>query len=204
MEIADNPVITGDQIFELEMHSIINILNVVSAQLQLIRMFCTRPGALEDPVTLTAELAEAIRKNRRDEVSPSELRKWKMLIRERLSFIESKDPTLRDNPEYIDYLETFNQIFQVMDARVEELDRRRNHADRWEEFQVDEFRKDLVHFLGAVEKNSRGRYRIVYNIAEQEKNDYLVHVNINSDLSDKLYMPLLVKDTVRDLIANAR
>ncbi|MEX2586354.1 MAG: ATP-binding protein, partial [Balneolaceae bacterium] len=66
------------------------------------------------------------------------------------------------------------------------------------------FRKDLVHFLGAVEKNSRGRYRIVYNIAKQETNDYLVHVNIDSDQSGRLYMPLLVKDTIRDLIANAR
>lgn len=204
MEITDSPVMASDQIFELEMHSIINILNVVSAQLQLIRMFCTRPEALKKPIALTADLAEAIRQNRRDEVSPPALRKWEELIRERLSMIESEDSSLRDNPEYTDYLETFNQIFQVMDTRVAELDRRRNHPDQWEEFHVNDFRKELVHFLGAVEKNSRGRYRIVYNIAEQETNDYLVHVNIDSDQSDKLYMPLLVKDTIRDLIANAR
>ncbi|MEX2586353.1 MAG: hypothetical protein WD315_08140, partial [Balneolaceae bacterium] len=101
----------SEQIFELEMHSIINILNVVSAQLQLIRMFCNRPQLLEEPVSLTTDLAEAIRKNRPDEVSPPSLRKWKKLIRERLSMIESKDSSLRDNPEYTDYLETFNQIF---------------------------------------------------------------------------------------------
>jgi signal transduction histidine kinase len=59
-------------------------------------------------------------------------------------------------------------------------------------------------FFYAMEQSSRGRYRIVYNVAQQEEIDYLVHFEVSSDLSDRVAMPILLKDVIRDLIANAR
>jgi signal transduction histidine kinase len=55
-----------------------------------------------------------------------------------------------------------------------------------------------------MQKNSRGRYKIIYNIAEQEKRDYLVNFAIDSELNGTIFMPLILKDVIRDLVANAR
>jgi len=204
MEIVDDPVITNEQIFELEMHSFINILNVISAQLQLIRMICKHPSLLNRPVAMTQELAYAIRANNRKDASPSSLEHLSRVIQQCLHELEEKEPEILQDREYSGYVDTFKQIFQVLDIRIDELYRRWDQPREWEAFSIDVFRKELIHFLGAIEKNSRGRYRIVYNIAEQEKNDYLVHVNITSDDPEELMMPLLIKDSIRDLIANAR
>ncbi|MDZ7808269.1 MAG: ATP-binding protein [Gracilimonas sp.] len=63
---------------------------------------------------------------------------------------------------------------------------------------------DFKELFYAMEKNSQGRYKIIYNIAEQEEKDYLVNFAINSEGKETIYMPLILKDVIRDLIANAR
>lgn len=204
MEITSKPVTDHRRIFELEMHSILNILNVIMGQLELIRLLSGEKDLFSDEISDTAALGEAIRLADRDRVNPETLTRLRKDIDDSLKLLEKRHPKIAKNGEYLEYREIFDQIFNVLDYRIDELRQRCDEPDRWESFDCKAFRHEIVRFLGAIEKNSHGRYKVVYNIAEQEENDYLVHVEVNSDMDDRLVMPLLVKDTIRDMIANAR
>ncbi len=58
--------------------------------------------------------------------------------------------------------------------------------------------------FAAIEKNSRGRFRIIYNAALQQPQDYYVDFKIESSSGDRLRMPAVFQDVLRDLIGNAR
>jgi signal transduction histidine kinase len=58
--------------------------------------------------------------------------------------------------------------------------------------------------FAAIERNSHGRYRILYNAALQQPSDYYVDFKIETDLDGKFRMPPVLQDVMRDLIANAR
>ncbi len=204
IEITKPSVTDPDRIFELEMHSVLNILNVINAQLQLISMMTKQPERLEEPIHLTKNLGDAIHKGDRENMNPDSLKELKKSVQNTLNRLEQDIPNLRKNPDYLDYKLIFDQIFRVLDMRLEELERRWEDPDRWEVIVPSDYKKELVHFLGVIEQNSSGRYRIVYNIAEQEERDYLVHIEIDSRPSGRIAIPLLLKDSIRDLIANAR
>ena len=73
-----------------------------------------------------------------------------------------------------------------------------------EEISIDSLKAEFFAFLAAVEQNSRGRFGIVYNLASQGTNDYLVQLNFEAQSRRLLSMPAVFKDVMRDLIANAR
>ena len=63
---------------------------------------------------------------------------------------------------------------------------------------------DFRSFFEAIEKNSKGRYRILYNAARKEQQDYYIDFKFETAGGGTLLMPPVFQDTMRDLIANAR
>jgi len=63
---------------------------------------------------------------------------------------------------------------------------------------------NFVELFAAIEKNSKGRYFIVFNIASKSPNDYIVDLNIESIEGTVIYMPPVLQDVLRDIVANAR
>jgi signal transduction histidine kinase len=63
---------------------------------------------------------------------------------------------------------------------------------------------DLQEFFQAMQEHSRGKYRFVYNLAVQETRDYYVDLRFASTRSSSIVMPTLLRDVMRDLIANSR
>jgi signal transduction histidine kinase len=72
------------------------------------------------------------------------------------------------------------------------------------EFSIETLRADFLAVFAAIEKNSRGRYRILYNLARQERLDYYIDLKLESVDAPRLWMPAVFQDVMRDLIANAR
>ena len=203
MEIVGEVEISEAEIDQLEMHSVINVLTVVSSQLQLIQMNSTYPEVLEAPLEMIAELADAAREQNQDKFDLQTLISLEKSLFGALELLENKQPELTDGTSTEEYTLVFREIFRVLSIRIEELNKRWKNPDAWESYSINEFENDFRKFFHALEKNSKGRYRIIYNIAEQEEQDYLVQFNISSETS-RVAMPILLKDVIRDLVANAR
>jgi len=204
LELNTKINITDSQLNELEMHSVINILSVISSQLHLIQFETDHPELITPLIDQTLELADASREKNQEIFNEQKIATFQNEIISVLEELNKLQPKLHDNSSVLEYIDIFKEVFRIFDNRTEEIFHRWNHPDRWESFSIKNFKKEFQNFFYTLEKNSRGRYRIIYNIAEQEEKDYLVQFEINSDFSDTIYLPLLFKDVIRDLIANAR
>jgi signal transduction histidine kinase len=95
-------------------------------------------------------------------------------------------------------------VFAILDTRARELLDRVRTPEKWTNHDIKQLTANFTNVLAAIEKNSKGRYRIVTNIAEQERQDYMVTFGMESVDGTVINMPPVLQDVMRDLIANAR
>jgi len=195
--------LSPEQLNLVDMHSFLNVLNVLSAELQLLEMrgkasrglqaTLKRIGAFVDALEHPAHALEALKHvdtfigRAREEVK---------------HFVQAEN--LLDDPESSESVENLESVYKVLTVRCEEFVRCLNHRDKWIPFNISELRRKFMLFFSAVEKNSHGRYRLVFNIAEQQERDYLVSFDIKSIHKTHINMPPKLEDVMRDIIANAR
>jgi signal transduction histidine kinase len=204
MEITKNADFDEVRIFELEMHSFLNVLSVLSGIIQLMEDETSRYDVISRPLQSIHDMAEAISNRNNALFNPPNLRQLKSKIVQAFDELRQADPEFCAGDMYAQLFQTLVDIGKVLDVRVNELEARQQAPDKWETFTIEEFKEDFRKFFYAMEKSSNGRYRIIYNVAEQDEKDYLVHFEVSSDLGDFVAMPYLLKDVIRDLIANAR
>jgi len=204
MEFSEKLTVTEDQINQLEMHSVINVLSVIMAQLQVIQLTTSYPELLDSSIKNTEKVIDAARKQDRLAFSEVSLNQFKEVVSSALKRLKTKQPVLNDESTVDEYIAILKDIFDVAEVRISELKSRWNSPDQWEVFKTEEFRSDFKKFFHALEKNSKGSYRIIYNIAEKEEKDYLIQFEVTGDKNNEISLPILLKDIIRDLIANAR
>ncbi|MDR9418186.1 sensor histidine kinase [Gracilimonas sp.] len=204
MKIKKEIKATEEDIESLEMHSVINIISVISSQLQLMQMDSDHPELLDPAIKKASEFGDAAHSKNKSFFNEESLQEFEELIKESVNNLRKDQPVLNDGTAVDEYLKIFGNVFDVFEVRLKEIINRWEAPNKWVPFKVENFVNDFKEFFYAMEKNSKGRYHIIYNIAEQEDKDYLVNFAINSEGNDIIYMPLILKDVIRDLIANAR
>jgi signal transduction histidine kinase len=95
-------------------------------------------------------------------------------------------------------------VLRVLQVRLREYRLRQELSNDWVAHSPRELRENLDNFLMAVEKNARGRYHIVFNIAQQAERDYVVHIQLDPAPNGFIHGPAALGDMLRDLAANAR
>lgn len=205
--MTSTPTLTVSPVQErlMDMHTVLNLLNIIVGELHLMQMKMATPELLEPPIEKVMQLKKLLHSTQRDDYTPAVMQDFKDSINAALKLAESMQPGLSDNEEYQAIQQHLQQLFTLFDIRMDELLTRWAMPDRWEVYTVKSFKKDFKHFLSAVENYAKGTYRIIYNIAEQTHKDYLVHLNVTTSRDDEIiYFPLLFKDVMRDLVSNAR
>ena len=188
----------------LDMHSFLNILNVINSELYLLGFF-VGDEAIVDKSTNKIQSVASNLKNKENTLSVlQDVENLKKGIRENISEIIHKYPDKKDDPQINESVRNLESIFEVMDVRTTELIERFEKKIEWKDYLIDELKSNFIQVFQAIEKNSKGRYKIVNNIAEHEVKDYLVYLDITSSEGDKIKMPPVLQDIMRDLIANAR
>jgi len=205
VEIETIPPLRPGESSLLDMHSVLNVLNVLHGELLVLGLtladdgdllgpalqLCDRfQSALEDPAASLRQAAgtdamlAAI-----DRTIAAELGRW---------------PELATDPAIQDSLANIRAVGEVFRVRAQELLARAGSPGAWEAMPIAELHKDFQMVFAAIEKHSRGRYRIIYNLALQQPADYYVDFAIESEDQRTVRMPPVFKDVMRDLLANAR
>ncbi|MFP8488724.1 sensor histidine kinase [Gracilimonas sp. Q87] len=162
------------------------------------------PELLDPVISRALEFADASHSKDKSVFNVESLRKFEEDINETLNNLKTKQPVLNDGSHVDEYSKILKNVFDVFEVRLKEIIQRWEDPNAWIPIRVRNFVDDFKEFFYAMEKNSKGRYKIIYNIAEQDEKDYLVNFAINSEGEEIIYMPLILKDVIRDLIANAR
>lgn len=204
MEITKEIVFDEKKAFELEMHSVLNVLSVLSGIIQVIQTESEDESFMSNTLDDIFECAAIITSGEKDRFRPAKFESFSTNIAREISIFAKSDNKFAKSAEFSEFQKTFKDVTEVLSIRVDEIKHRMANPDKWETFTIKEFKADFKKFFHAMEQNSHGRFRIIYNVAEQEEKDYLVNFEIASDYDNKIMMPFLFKDVVRDLIANAR
>ncbi len=202
ISLADVSMSTDKQ-SQLELHSFFNVINIINLQLSVLAMKLKVEDQLSWIIDQTLAIAEKVKQGDSSILYPNHMDQYSTLI---LTELEKLEPGADSNAMTAieEAKALFNDLFGVAKTRSAELLAKMLNPGKWEAHNVNDYKNEFQKFFMAVEKNSMGRYKIIHNIARQEEKDYLVQIDIESELGDTIYMPLSFKDVIRDLVSNAR
>ncbi len=190
-----------------DMHSVLNILNVLAGELSLIEMLLDGKEAVR-LMRLGDEIASIVRDIKEsDDVSHtlSSLRKSEGTVTATVSGLLSGIVDTKILADIRSSLSNIESVYRIVHRRLDELESRAKNPDVWISISLQEFEQQFREIFSAIEKNSKGRYRILFNLARKSENDYYIDLKIESGFqTDMLRIPLRLVDVVRDLTANAR
>ena len=202
IEIAAAPVLTLEQEIIVDLHSVINLIGVLHGCLELLQAEMVE--GLENAKLRVYRLSEDI-KSAAAQGRPFQLEStFPTFLAAEIESALQGNPAIAESDEVMELRETIATVLEVFNVRLGELQARLSHPRAWVRFSTAQLTASIQQVLAAIEQNSRGRYRIVKNIAEQTPRDYQVDLDISSTSGDQFFMPPVLQDVLRDLIANAR
>ncbi len=194
--------LTGEQEIIVELHSVINLINALYGCLDLLDSVFL--GNLGTAKSLVMDLVKKINDAaiQRKPFGPDPF--FSEIILAAVESAWNSQPDLQTNPDALCLKNTIQMVLDVFHSRLEELEERLKNPEAWICVSEEYLTLSITQALAAIEKNSRGRYRIVFNIAEQTPRDYQVDLKVESEVGEYFLMPPVFQDVMRDLIANAR
>lgn len=206
LEITTAPELDAQEQRTADLHSLVNVLNIISLQLAELDMdFPKFSEGLVSMENRIRDLANGFQVE--EDLAPlvEQLRETEDLILQQLDHMLDAIDDEELQSDLLGAKENFVSIYEILNARLDEFAYRLDQPDVWVEIEAEALRGQMQDVFDAIEKNAKGRYYIHYNLALKNKQDYYIDLRIEtSDSQGRIWMPLRLKDVLRDLLANAR
>ena len=205
IEITEIPPLSPGEQSLLDMHSVVNVLNVLRCELTVLGlMTADDEDYFHDGVAVCEALLVSLHDPGAALREAARIEDFEQTVFTELTVRLAHPPKEPDPKEVIEALENLRTVFAILKVRAQEILARAGAPDRWEPFDLGKLRADFLDVFASIEKNSKGRYRILYNAARKEQQDYYIDFKFETAGGGSLLMPPVFQDTMRDLIANAR
>ncbi|MFW5883299.1 MAG: sensor histidine kinase [Verrucomicrobiota bacterium] len=203
-EITTEVTLSDREAAMLDMHSFLNILNVLIAEYFSLQSLLDDETAFDESKAKVYGVADMLEK-------PGQAAKVCQLLRDELPRLNKELDQYtsacfdhESRREILQLLQNLRSVYEVLDVRLGEYIDRLSNGPRWITMEIAQLEKNFVQVLSAIQTNSKGRYRISADGSSNGRHDYRVDLRIESVLGDTIYMPGVAQDILRDLIANAR
>ena len=185
----------------LDMHSVLNVMNVVIFEIMRLGEHMGGPDELSALQDQTVDAADRLRDPDAAEQQVVHVEDFIDRVNRVLDTVAGADTT---DPAVREIRTNLESIFAILRVRAREIVARHRDPRAWVTHDIPQLRTNFTQVFQAIEQNSHGRYRIVYNVAEHEAGNYLVNFEITSAAGATIDMPAVFQDVMRDLLANAR
>ena len=203
MEITRDLNVTIEEETLIDMHSVLNVANVILYEIMNLSTVLGDPPSLVDLYDRVVAIVSALR-DRTESMRHVENIEQFVAHCEQVVTEEANRAGKSEDPRVVLSRENLRSIFDILIVRAREIVARRQNPDAWVEHDIAQLQNNFVNVLSAIELNDKGRYSIVYNLAEHEDRRYLVNFAISSWNRKSVCMPAVFQDVMRDLLANAR
>ena len=205
VEITQIPSLQPGEISLVEMHSLLNVLNVLQGELTVIGLhLADNPDLLPQSLAICDRVKASFTDPTAALRFAAQVQADEKTILAEIAAELARHPAKAGDAETKESLDNIRSVFHILEVRAQETLARAGEPGRWIDYSIDSLRADFLEVFAAIEKNSKGRYRIIYNLARQQPADYYVDFVVESADNRSVAMPLFFKDVMRDLIANAR
>ena len=205
IEITDIPPLSPGELSLLDLHSVLNTLNVLRSQLAMLGFLA---ADREDYFHEGLVVCDALVRSVHDPVTAlreaARIDEYERVVFAELAAKLVSPPAQPDPEELADAMANLRAVFEILKVRAQEILARAAAPDRWQIFNLPQLRADFMAAFAAIERHSRGRYHILFNAARTEPQDYYIDFKLETAAGAPLMMPAVFTDVMRDLIANAR
>lgn len=201
IEIQQELALTGRQSALLEMHSFLNVMNVLQGEFHTLGKHTESEGALRTNLASCQHIIATLQDQSQALAEAGALAEYERAM---LARVEDLVRRTLQQEEAQRTVKNIRSVFNVLKVRARELLARVGAVGAWEVHDTVEMEADFGQVFQAIELNSKDRYRILSNVAAHGPNDYLVHLALAGSKDRQILMPPVVKDVLRDLLANAR
>jgi hypothetical protein len=187
----------------LDFHAIVNVLNVLQCELIVLGMnVAQNDDHFNEGIAVVQTILGSLTDHDLALHNAARVDEFERVV---LAEIERKVPAdLTTSPILKDTHANIRAVFAILKVRAREILARASAPEEWLKMDVAELESNFAKVFAAMEKVSRGRFRIVYNRPRQNVTDYCVQFKVEVADSAPLYLPPVLHDVMRDLIANAR
>ncbi len=209
MEIKNVFSVTERDLGLIEMHSALNLLNALLAE---ITVFCRLLGGgaecSDQLETEIFKLAERLRDSQNSTPALERVGEFSEMLRSTLR--ELKEEALRRFPGDTDRQaieaqeENIEAVLEIFAVRAAELLARRSPEGEWREFTVDFLKRSLQQVLDVMQRLNTTSPPIVYDQGEHTPENHLFLFGSCRDDLEQITLPAVFQDVIRDLVANAR
>ena len=180
VEVADLPPLPPEEASLLDMHSMLNVLNVLQGELAVIGLILAQDAELlKDGLSVCRKLTEALRDRSQALQDAAALPSTCARVMAEIERALQEHAGRRESPEIAESLANLESVFAILEVRAHEILARAQHPERWETMRIENLRHNFLEAFAAIEQNSKGRYRIIYNLARQEPTDYYVRLDFD-------------------------
>lgn len=200
LEIRGLPGLTERELGALQMHSLLNLLNVVGGELYLLGRALDRERAL-DGLRRACDLLST------DLLAGASSLPLVKRFEGFLEGMEAEIARLNGNlqsPEAASAAASLRSIAQISRTRGEDLARRLAHPGAWEIWPCEQVDRGLMRVLEAQAEHARHAYGFSRTPEGRGPGDYLVDLQVRSADGPALTTPPDLLDVLRDLASNAR
>lgn len=204
--LTKSPYMNASERRIADMHSVLNILNVLTGELSLID---PKPQDLkrrahelcEDLYQIAGEIKESACLSR----MILRLRESEAAVIAVAEAALSAETLSIGKTAIQDSISNLKSVFLVLENRLKEFELRQDDSDVWVFMQPALLQQQLEDVFTAIARNSKGSYGIHFDPAKKGPGDYYVELTIEVQRADgQLWIPLRLLDVLRDLAANAR
>jgi len=205
LEILEIPALRPDQESRLELHSLLNLYNVLIGELTVLGLVLGEDDRLlRRSLAVCDQLLGNLGDQSRALEDAEHLEENLRVIAGEIDAAILSHAARAGHSEVIQSRRSLRTVWEILRIRALELLARRRTPGRWERIPVAQLRRNFTEVFAGVEQHSRGRYRIVYNAALQGPEDYYFDFEVDSNDHEAVRMPPIFEDVMRDLAANAR
>lgn len=205
VEIRSIPALDATDSTLLNNHSLLNLLTVLYGELSLVGLALADDteflqGVLDRCAEIERDLRDAdatLRHAARAEDLLGE-------IADSLSLALDTVPGSRERTDVQESVTNIRSVLEVFRVRAREILSRAEAPEAWVEFEIDQLVADFRQVFAAIELNSHGRFHITFNPNHRGPKDYYVNFQVEGARPGHVRVPLIIKDVIRDLMANAR
>jgi signal transduction histidine kinase len=205
IEITEIPPLKPAEQTLLDMHSVLNVFNVLWTELAVIGLALENDAtALAESQALIHRLVGSLQDRAASLEAASAIEEHIAAIRAEVDRRIARHAAARERGDIARSLTCIEAVFDVLRVRARELLARAGNPELWVDRATEDLRREFTELLGTMEKASRGRFRIVYHPALQRAGDYYFDLKFETANGGPARLPLIFKDVMRDLVANAR
>lgn len=204
VEIKKDISLTPSESVLLDMHSFLNVINIISGELQVLEMLSGRPEAMDDCVKLCFQIKDGLTDPEKVIACARDIESHIDYITDKTRALINEFPKLEQEPDAVEAVENINSVLEILRIRAMEILARYEAPESWKNHDVQDLTRNFTDVFAAIEKNSKGKYRFVYNPAAWQPGSYLIMLVLEGDDQGLILMPPVFQDVMRDLIANAR